>query len=156
MAVQMFLKIDGVEGESTDIRHRGEIEVVSFAWGESSAQPLNHSGSGTGRVAMQDFTFTTPVSKASPQLFVACASGQHVPSAILTVRRAGAQQLDFLKVTMTDVVIASWKQAGADVPVDEVALKFARVQIAYTGQRPDGAPGDTVTAGWDVKTNSRI
>jgi type VI secretion system secreted protein Hcp len=160
MAVQMFLKIDGIDGDSADARHRGEIDVAGFAWGEVNAGSPGHGGGGgAGRVSMQDFVFTAPVSKASPQLFVACASGQHLPSATLTVRRAGAAQLDFLKVTLTDVLITSWKQtgaAGADVPLDEVALNFARVQIAYTGQRPDGAPGDTVSAGWDVKTNTPI
>jgi type VI secretion system secreted protein Hcp len=158
MAVDMFLKIDGIDGESNDAKHKGEIEVESFSWGASSPETAGPGGGGgsTGRVAMEDFTFTTPVTRASPRLFQASVEHRRIKTALLTVRRSGGQQHDFLKVTMSDVQISEWKQgAGADVPVDQVRMSFGKVQIAYTGQRPDGTPGDTVSAGWDGK-NSKI
>ena len=159
MAVDIFLKIDGIDGESSDAKHKGEIEIESFSWGASApeaAGPGGGAGGGTGRVTMEDFSFTTPVTRASPKLFQACVERRRIKTALLTVRRAGAQQHDFLKVTMSDVQIASWKQAsGAELPMDQVSMHFGKVQIAYTGQRADGTPGDTVAAGWDSK-NTKI
>lgn len=153
----MFLKIDGIDGESRDAKHKGEIEIESFSWGASSPPAASPGGGGAaGRVTMQDFTFTTTVTKASPKLFLACVERRRIKTALLTVRRAGGQQQDFLKVTMSDVSIASWKQeSGAESPMDNVSMNFGKVQIAYTGQRPDGTPDDTVTATWDAK-NSKI
>ena len=157
----MFLKLDGIDGESRDAKHKGEIEIESFSWGASHAGASSGAGGGggAGKVSMHDFSFTTPVSKASPKLFLACASGQHIKTALLTVRRSGEAQRDFLKVTMSDVRVSSWRQEGGaapEAPQDQVALNFSKVQIAYTGQSPTGGPGDAVVAGWDVKANTKI
>ena len=151
----MFLKIDGIEGESGDAKHKGEIEIESFSWGASDPGTVGGGGS-AGRVRMEDFTFTTPVTTASPKLFLACVERRRIKTALLTVRRSGSQQHDFLKVTMSDVQVSAWKQATeAEQPTDQVSLHFGKVQIAYTGQRPDGSAGDTVSAGWDSK-NTKI
>jgi type VI secretion system secreted protein Hcp len=158
MAADMFLKIDGIDGESQDAKHKGEIEIESFSWGASRPGTGGTGGGGTtGRVTMDDFSFTTPVTKASPKLLLACVENRRIKTALLTVRRSGAQQHDFLKVTMSDVQILAWKQAaGAELPLDQVSMNFGKVQIAYTGQRPDGTAGDTVTAGWDAKINTKF
>lgn len=159
MAVDMFLKIDGIDGESQDAKHKGEIEIESFSWGASRPAAAGGTGGGgsTGRATMEDFTFTTPVTRASPKLFLACVENRRIKTALLTVRRAGAQQQDFLKVTMSDVQISAWKHAAAgELPMDQVSMDFGKVQIAYTGQRPDGTAGDTVTAGWDAKVNTKF
>lgn len=158
MAVDMFLKIDGIEGESSDASHRGEIEIESFSWGASKLGLIAGSGSGAGKLSMRDFTATMPVTKASPRLFIACASQLHITTAVLSVRRSGGQQQDFLKVTMTDVLISNWNQstgatAEAGIPMDQVSINFSKIHVSYTGQRPDGAAGETVAAGWDVKAN---
>lgn len=82
MADDYFLRIPGIEGESTDEKHKGEIEVLSWTWGEtnpSSAVPGGGGGGGAGRVQMQDLQFTTRVSKAGPKLFLACAAGERLP-----------------------------------------------------------------------------
>ncbi len=158
MAVDIFLKIDGIDGESNDAKHKGEIEIESFSWGASAPGTAGPGGGGgsTGRVTMEDFSFTTPVTRASPKLFLACVERRRIKTALLTVRRSGAQQHDFFKVTMSDVQISGWNQAaGAGLPMDQVSMNFGKVQIAYTGQRPDGTPGDSVTAGWDSK-NTKV
>lgn len=160
MAVDMFLKLDGIEGESRDSKHKNEIDIESFSWGASNSGSAAHgTGGGTGKVSMQDFTFVAAVSKASPKLFLACASGEHIRSALLTVRRSGESQQEFLKVTMSDVLISSWKHEGAagdEVPTDQVTMNFAKVKIDYTEQSPTGAPGATTSAGWDVKANTKF
>ncbi len=160
MAVDVFLKLDGIEGESKDAKHKGEIDVESFSFGASNAGSSGGGGGGgAGKVSMHDFSFTTRVSKASPKLFLACASGEHIKTALLTVRKAGGQQHDFLKVTLSDVTVSGYAEAGAetaDVPTDQVTMNFAKIQLSYTGQRPDGTLDAAVAAGWDLKKNTKF
>jgi type VI secretion system secreted protein Hcp len=159
MAVDMFLKLDGIDGESQDAKHKGEIEIESFSWGASNAGSAAHGGAGAGKVSMQDFHFVTPTSKASPKLFLSCASGVHIKDAILTVRGAGDKPLEFLKVTMSDVLVSSWQQAGSagdEIPQDQISINFSKIEIAYVTQSPNGGAGESVRGGWDVKSNVKI
>ncbi len=155
-----FLKIDGIEGESPDSKHKGEIELESWSWGETQATPPSGGGGGgAGKVQMQDFHFATRVSKASPKLFLACAAGQHLKSARLTARKAGERPLEFLRYTLSDVLVTSYQTGGtaAEVmPMDQVSLSFSKAEVAYTEQKPDGSPGATLSAGWDVKANQKV
>jgi len=156
----MFLKLDGIDGGSTDAKHRGEIDIESFSWGASNSGSASHGGgAGAGKVSMQDFSFTAPVSTASPRLLLACASGQHIKQALFSARKFGAKQPDFLKITMSDVLVSSFKQEGIsedDAPTDSVTFNFSKIHISYTTQRPDGGMGGSVDAGWDVKANGKI
>src|SRR5918992_2438205 len=95
-AFDYFLKIDGIAGESADSKHKGEIDVESWSWGETQSGSSGVGGGGAGKVQMQDLHVTASMSKASPQLMLACASGTQLKSAVLTGRRAGASQLEFL------------------------------------------------------------
>jgi type VI secretion system secreted protein Hcp len=161
MPADMFLKLDGIAGESLDSKHKGEIEIESFSWGAANSGSAAHGGggAGAGKVSMQDFHFVARTSKASPQLFLACASGKRITSGTLTVRRAGEQQLEFLKVTMTEVVISGWKQEGnteSDLPQEQVSMNFAKVKVDYTEQSRAGSAGETTSAGWDVKANVKL
>ena len=88
-AVDLFLKIDGIQGESKDAKHANEIDVDAFSWGETNVVSNAGGGRGAGKVAMQDFHFTKRLDTASPMLFLACASGKHFPKAVLTARKAG-------------------------------------------------------------------
>ena len=154
MAVDYFLLISGVEGESTDAKHKGWIDVESWSWGETNTGTSGGGGGGgAGKVAFQDFSFVTKVSKASPALFLACAKGQHFKEAKLSARKAGKAQQEFLTWTFADVLVSSYQTGGseaADLPVDQVALKFSKAQITYSGVTPP------VTAGWDSKTNTKV
>ena len=107
--VDYFLKIDGIPGESQDAKHKDELQVLSFSFGESQAGTMAFgSGGGAGKVQMQDFHFIMNVNKASPKLFLACATGDHIPKALLTARKAGKDQQDYLKVTFTDLLVSSF------------------------------------------------
>src|SRR5687768_18000173 len=87
MAVDYFLKLDGIKGESTADKHKDEIDIMSFSWGLTQAATAGFGGgAGAGKVQMQDFHFTSKVSRASPQLFLSCASGKHIPTATLTAQ----------------------------------------------------------------------
>ena len=161
MAGDMFLKIDGIPGESTDVTHKDEIDILSYTWGES--QPATGSvsgGAGAARVAMQDFHFAMRVNKASPKLFLACASGAHITNAILTVRRPGANPVEFLKWTLTNVTVASYQTASnmpaGEPPLDQVSFRFAKIEVEYRPVKPDGSLDAPIKAGWDLQTNSLV
>jgi len=142
MAVDYFLKIDSVPGESTDKTHGKEIDLQSWSWGESnSGKHDSGGGGGAGKVAMQDFHFTMKVNKASPKLFLACATGQHIKEALLTCRKAGKEQQEYLKVKFSDLLISSYQtggSSGAEVPVEQISFNFAKIEISYAPQKPDG------------------
>jgi type VI secretion system secreted protein Hcp len=160
-AVDYFLKIDGIPGESTDAKHTGEIDLEAFSWGATNAgAPPGGPGGGSGKVSLQDFHFTTRVNKASPQLFLACATGKHIKQAILTARKAGKAQQEFLVYKFTEVLITSYQiagsEAGDELPMDQISFDFARIDYEYRPQKPDGSLGPPVKAGWDVKANKPV
>ena len=156
-----FLKLDGVQGESTDAKHKGEIDVESWSWGETnSAGHAGAGGAGAGKVSVQDFNFVMRFNKASPALLLACASGTHFKSAALTARKAGKQQQDFLVYRFTDVVVSSYQTGGstddAEGPLDQVSLGFARIQVEYRPQKADGSLNAPVKVGWDALKNAKV
>ena len=161
MAVDMFLKLEGIPGESRDSKHKDEIEIESFSWGLSQSGSLaTGGGGGAGKASFQDLHFTTPVSRASPKLFFACASGQHVPEATLTVRKAGQVPVEFLVYKLSDVVISSYQEAGAaagdGLPMDSFSFNFAKIEVSYKEQNADGSLGTETRAGWDLKQSKGV
>ena len=161
-AVDYFLKIDSVDGESTDDKHKGEIDLESWSWGETNSGTGGHvgKGSGAGKVSMQDFHFTAKVNKSSPKLFLACATGQHFPKAVLTCRKAGGDQQEFLKITMTEVFVSSYQVGGSGgsdiVPVEQVSLNYSKIEKEYKPQKADGSLDSPVKAGWDLSKNVKV
>jgi type VI secretion system secreted protein Hcp len=161
MAVDMFLKIDGIQGESSDARHKDEIDIVSYTWGESQPAVAGGAGGGAaGKVTMQDFRFAMLVNKAAPKLFLTCTNGAHVKNAILTVRRAGDGGPEFLKWTLTDVTVASYQSASnvpaGEPPMDQISLRFAKIEVEYRLMKPDGSFDAPIKAGWDLQANRSI
>ncbi|HEY6889908.1 MAG TPA: type VI secretion system tube protein Hcp [Solirubrobacter sp.] len=158
MAVNYFLRIDGIQGESIDEKHKGEIPVLSFSWGEAqSAPPASGGGGGAGKVSMGPLNVSAVTSKASPPLLLACASGQHIKSATLTGRKSGKAQFEFLTFSLSDVLVSDYHVSGSeDAPMDTVSLAFARIQVEYREQKADGSAGAVAKAGWDVKANKKI
>lgn len=159
--VDYFLKIDGVESESTDDKHKGEIEVESFSWGQVQAGTAGHgAGAGAGKVQPQDFNFTKKVDKSSPVLFIACSTGLHYKNAVLTGRKAGGGQQEYFKITMEDVMVSSYQLGGSGasdvVPMDQISLNFAKMELIYKEQKPDGSLGGEVKQKYDYAANKKI
>ncbi|MFI5042453.1 MAG: Hcp family type VI secretion system effector [Acidimicrobiales bacterium] len=157
-AVDYFLKIEGVDGESTDVNHKAEIEVESFSFGLSntgSAIGSATGGGGAGKASFQDFHFTARVSKASPQLFLACASGKHIGTATFTARKAGGEQQPFMKIDLGNVLVSSFQEGGAtdNFPTDQCTLNFQKVIFSYSATQPDGALGQPLLTNWNVSVN---
>ena len=159
-ATDYFLLIDGVPGESQDSKHKDEIELESWSWGETNAG--SHSaglGGGSGKVQMQDFHFAMKACKASPKLLLACANGQHIKKAVLTCRKAGKEQQEYLKITFADVLVSSYQtggSAGDVIPIDQISLNFSEIKYEYKEQKADGTLGGAVPAGWNLKKNEPV
>lgn len=161
MAVDYFLKMEGIQGESQDAKHKGEIEIESFSWGLSQTGTLAAGGGGgAGKVQFQDFHFTTRVSKASPSLMLGCATGQHIKEGTLIARKAGQEQQEFIKITLTDILVSSYQSGGSSgsdtLPTDQFSLNFAKVEFAYYPQKADGSLDAPVKGGWDLKANKKV
>jgi type VI secretion system secreted protein Hcp len=158
VAIDFFLHITGIEGESADAKHKGWLDVASWSFGEANSAPPPGGGGGAGKVSMQDFNFMTATSKASPKLFLACASGQHFKEAKLVGRKAGKDQSEFLTWTFSDVLFTSYQTSGSeggDLPFDSVSLNFTKVQVDYRPQKADGSLDAPISAWWDVRSKSK-
>jgi type VI secretion system secreted protein Hcp len=157
-----FLKIDGIEGESPDSKHGKEIQLLSFSFGAD--QPTSgHTGggSGAGKVNMHDLSIVKQVDKASPKLLVACCTGQAIKSAVLTARKAGGDQQDYMVVTLSDVVVSNHTTAGQaagtdGLPNEQVSLNFTKINFEYKEQGADGSLKGTVAGGFDVKQMKKV
>lgn len=160
-AVDYFLKIEGIEGESGDDKHKNEIELESWSFGESQSGTMSHGGGGgAGKVQMQDFHFVMKVNKASPKLFLACATGEHIKKSILVGRKAGKDQQEYLKITFSDSLVSSYQIGGSGdsgvVPMDQISLNFAKIEYEYKPQKADGTLDAPIQVGYDLKANKKV
>jgi type VI secretion system secreted protein Hcp len=159
--VDYFLKIEGIESESTDSKHKGEIELESFSWGVTQSGTAGHGGGqGAGKAQPQDFSFVKRVDKGSPTLFIGCATGAHYKKATLTARKAGTGQQEYLKITMEEVMVSSYQLGGSAnsdiVPMEQISLNFAKLEISYKEQKPDGTLGGEVKQKYDFAANVKL
>jgi type VI secretion system secreted protein Hcp len=158
--VAYFLKIDGIDGEAQDSKHKNEIEIDSFSWGaENKGSSSGGSGGGTGRSVMQDIQFTARHNKSSPKLFLACATGEHIKKAVLTATKAGKDQQDYLKWVFSDVLVSSYTTNGSPgdiIPMDHFAFNFTKIETEYKPQKADGSLDSAVNAGWNTKENKKV
>ncbi|HKZ31494.1 MAG TPA: type VI secretion system tube protein Hcp [Vicinamibacteria bacterium] len=147
MAIDVFLKIDGIEGETKDDKHKGEIDLLSFSWGITNPE--------RGRARIEDLRVVKALDLASPSIFDAVCSGDHIKEAQLTIRKSGAKPDDFYKIVMQDVLITSQTPAvdtaGGAIPVEQLALDFDKVEVSYRQQDASGQLGPWVTSSCSPK-----
>jgi type VI secretion system secreted protein Hcp len=160
MAVDMFLKLDGVTGESKDKVHTNEIDVLAWSWGMSNSGTAHvGGGAGSGKVNVQDLTFTKYVDSSSSKLMLNCCNGQHFNDASLTVRKAGGKgPLEYIKIKMETVLITGVATGGTgseDRLTENVSLNFAKVSVDYVPQKDDGSAGTAIPFGWDIAANTK-
>ena len=157
MAVDMFIKIGDVKGESTDDKHKNEIDVLSWSWGATQAGTSGiGGGGGAGKVQLQDLTITKYIDKASPTLFKMCCDGTHIGTATLVVRKAGGSALEYLKITLDTAIVTSITTGGSggqDRLTENITLNFAKIKMEYTPQTAKGAGEASVIQGWDQSAN---
>jgi type VI secretion system secreted protein Hcp len=155
VAADIFAKIGDIKGESLDDKHKDEIEVLSWSWGltNSGAKPAG-GGGGAGKASFHDLSFTHKIDKASPVLMKGCATGQHLKEATITHRKAGKGQHDFLVIKMNDVFITAVTDAdNHEGHVETVSLVFAKVDLEYRPQKPDGSLDVGIHFKYDIKAN---
>jgi type VI secretion system secreted protein Hcp len=162
MAFDAYMKIANIPGESTDAKHTEWIEILSFSHGMSqpaSAQVSSKGGITTGRVDMQDMTILKALDKASPKLALACCKGEHFTSVQVELCRATGDKQRYMEFKLSDVVVASVRPAGTsagngDLPLEEVSLRFGKIQWNYTALDKSGKPKGNVATGWDLSKNA--
>lgn len=158
MAVDMFLALEGeIKGESVDSKHKDEIDVLAWSWGLSQSGTFHHgSGGGAGKANFQDLSVTKYVDLSSPNLMLYCANGDHFDSATLTVRKAGKQPLEYMVITMKQVLVTSVSTGGSggeDRLTENVTLNFAEVYYDYKKQKKDGSGEAPISFKWKISEN---
>src|SRR2546421_11465937 len=143
MAADIFAKIGDIKGESLDDKHKDEVEVLSWSWGVTQTGSMSHGGGGgEGKASFHDFNFSHHIDKASPVLLKACATGEHIKEATITVRKAGKGQQEFLIIKMNDIIITHVGSSGAGdgaATAENVALQCAKIDLEYKPHKPDGS-----------------
>jgi len=160
--VDYFLKIEGIPGESVDAKHKNEIHLEAWTWGQTNdGSHDSGGGGGAGRVAMEDFEFKMYVNKASPKLFLACATGDHIKEALLTCRKAGKEQQEYLKIKFSDLLVSSYQTGGSNkdgsadvIPLETIKFNFSKIEITYCPQKADGKLDAPVIHNYDLKTQT--
>jgi len=156
----MFLKLDGIDGESQDATHAKEIDVLAWSWGASQSGTTHMGqGGGGGKVNVQDLSITKYVDSATNNLLQRTFDGKHIKEATLVVRKAGGTPLEYLTIKMTDVMVSSVSTGGSggeDRLTENVVLNFSKVEIIYKPQKEDGSADADKLAGWDIAENKTM
>jgi type VI secretion system secreted protein Hcp len=159
MAVDMFLKLDGIKGESKDHKHKDEIHIESFSWGLSQMGAHGSGGGGgAGKVSVHDVSITKHLDKSSPELMLHCCNGKHIKEGLITVRKAGEHPVEYLKIKISEIIVSGIQHAGhgSELLSESLTLNFAKFHVDYQEQGSDGkAVGGPVSMGWDVKANQK-
>jgi type VI secretion system secreted protein Hcp len=156
MASDIFAKIGDIKGESVDAKHKDEIEVLSFSWGVTNSGSVGGGGGGgAGKATFQDLSFLHKIDKASPLLMRACATGAHLKEATITHRKAGKGQQDYLIVKLNDIIITGVTDgvASGQAGSETVGLAFAKIDLEYKPQKPDGSLDTGIHFKYDLKAN---
>jgi len=160
MAMDQFIKIGALKGESKDKAHKDEIDVLNWSWGLSNSGSAHQGGgAGAGKVSVQDLSFTKYLDKSSPDLMLACCNGKHFDKAVLTVRKAGENPLEYLLVTLENLIVTNVSTGGSggeDRLTENVTLNFAKVKVQYKEQTDKGGVGDKPEMGWDIAQNAKL
>lgn len=165
MAFDAFLKIDGIDGESTDDKHANWIEVISYSTGISqtaSGSASTAGGATSQRADFQDFSIAKALDKSSPKIALGCADGTHIKSVILELCRAGGDKVKYMEYKLSNCIVSSFRPGGSaggteKLPLEEVSFNFGKIEWIYTQQkRADGSGGGQVAAGWDLEKNKKV
>jgi len=153
MASDTFAKLGDIKGESPDDKHKDEIEVLSFSWGVTNAGSMAFGGGGgEGKATFHDLSFTHKVDKASPVLMQTCATGAHLKEGTITVRKSGKGQQEYIIIKMNDIIVTSVTYGGSgDGASENVSIAFAKVDVQYKPQKPDGSLDAGIHFKYDLK-----
>jgi type VI secretion system secreted protein Hcp len=152
MPVDIFAKLGSIAGESSDSKHKDEIEVLSFSWGVSNTAQFG-PGTGAGKATFRDLSIVHKIDKATPLLLKACATGQHLPQATITQRKAGGAQQEYLTIKLNDVVITNVAlDSTLSEGMESVSMTFAKVNFEYKAFKADGSLGGGISFKYDLQS----
>ena len=150
----MFLMVKGakhgvIKGESQDDKHKGEIEVLSWSWG-MQGRPSLGGGAASGKATINDLKVVKNIDCASTALMAALRTNEPIQKAVLTLRKAGKTQLEYLKVTIeqgrvTSLIIDAGDKSGSPDVVEKVSFSFNKIEVEYVPQGKDGQPQGGMT-----------
>lgn len=159
MAVDMFLELDKIKGESRDSKHKGDIDILSWSWGLSQSSSAHvAAGAGVGKANFQDISITKYVDKASVTLMEHVATGDHIDKAKLVVRKAGGKPLEYIIIDLKKVFVASYSTGGSggeDLLTENITLNFAEVKVTYVPQKADGTGDAKIDFGFSIPENKK-
>jgi len=159
MAVDMFLKLDGIKGEAQDSKHKDTIDILAWSWGLSNATTGVGAGHGAGKVNLQDLSFTHYVDNSTSKLLLTCCSGEHIKEGTLIVRKAGGTApVEYIKIKLSDILVSSVSTGGSggeDRLTENVTLSPAKIEFTYSTQDAKGAGKETTPFTWDFKQNKK-
>ncbi|MDR2451499.1 MAG: type VI secretion system tube protein Hcp [Candidatus Accumulibacter sp.] len=156
---EIYVRIEGIEGESKDAKHKGWIDAVSLGYGVSQSSSMSSGGGGgVGKADFNGVSFSHYFDRASPNLFKYCAAGKHIPKVEISGCKSGGGQQEFVRVTLTDVIVTGVTPSGnaGSMWVEAVSLSYSQIVIEAREQNADGSIGAGVAGGWDVKENRAV
>jgi type VI secretion system secreted protein Hcp len=155
----MFMNLEGLRGEAQDAVHKNEIDVIAWSWSMTQSGSTHTGyGGGAGKVEVHDLEFTKYVDLSSPSLLLACCNGKHIPQGVLTIRKAGGTPVEYLRITMIDILVTGIRPSsrGQTYALENVSLQFAKFKVEYRPQKADGSADAPVLADWDIAANAKL
>jgi type VI secretion system secreted protein Hcp len=161
MAVDMFLELDGIKGETADkaFKSKNAMDLLAWSWGLSNTGTFHQgSGGGAGKANFQDISVTKYLDLATPNLMLYCANGKHITKGTLTVRKAGENPLEYVKITLKNILVTSYSTGGSggeDRLTENVSLNFAEVKVEYQQQGGTGGKAGSNDFDWNIAENTK-
>jgi|ERR1700722_479149 type VI secretion system secreted protein Hcp len=155
MAVDFFLKLDAIQGESVDTNHKDEIQLMSWSWGASQVTSVSGTGgSGAGKASLSDFSVMTYFDKATPKFFKSLAKGDHIKTGTMTAVKSGAEGKPYLKVDFQELFVTSLQISGSsEIPAVSISFSYNEIKIDYSTQNEQGNVSSTGAVTYNTKTN---
>lgn len=155
MAVDYFLKLDGIQGESQDDKHKNEIQVLSWSWGASNLSSVaGTGGSGAGKVDMSDVSMMLNFDKSTPKFFKSISAGSHIATGTLSAIKAGSDGKPYLKVDFKEIFVTSLQMsASSEVPAVSLSFTYDEIKIDYSAQDEKGNIASTGPVTFNTKQN---
>jgi type VI secretion system secreted protein Hcp len=157
MAVDFFLKLDSIDGESVADGHKDEIQLLSFSWGGHNVSSVaGTGGSGAGKVDLQDLSVTKYLDKATTPLFKALCSGTHIKTGTLTGVKTGTGGggKPFLTLSLKELFVTSQQISGSsEIPMESLSFSYNEMKSEYSTQNEQGILTTTGAVTYNTKEN---
>ncbi len=156
MAVDFFLKLDGINGESADDKHKNEITVLSFSWGANQVTSVaGTGGSGAGKANLSDLSIMKNYDAASAPLYKALLKGTHIATGVLSAVKSGANGAPFLKISLAELFVTSVQISGSsEIPMESVSFSYNSIKTEYWQQDEKGQLQAKAPVTYNLKGNT--